>query len=678
MSEAIPQALRDARQWVCWKLIDRKDGKPGKKPFRPWGPRPAAAKSNQPATWGTYEQAVTHAANGGGFDGVGLMFAGELVGIDLDGVVTDDGTVEPWAMQIVEQVASYTEYSPSGRGLHILALGKLPAGRRRRGQVEMYDATSPRFFTMTGRVLAPYTELHARQDAITAVHAAHLGADDGDDGAAGTAVPDDLLQKALRSNGNMARLWHGDLADFDGDHSRADLALCRHLAFWTRKDAAAIDACFRQSGLMREKWDHKHGAMTYGQMTIQKAVSSTQRIYEPPRPAGTQNGRQAPEIDVRNPKTADFWKAFEKLSYEFRQNALNDDIEINGEPINEGLEARLRNRMRDLGLTSVTRIDDAYKELAYMNRYNPLVDYLDSLEWDGADTIGRLVNEYMHETTGFGETAWKRWLIGSVAKIYESAQNFMLVIDGPQGIGKSRFVRWLCPLPGFFVEGPIKPDDKDYLLRMATSWIWEVAELQSTTRKADREALKGMLTMQTVTLRKAYAKYDISKPSMASFVGTINEDGSGFLSDSTGNRRFVIIRIDKFMWGYTDDIDPAQVWAQAVALYRQGEPWELTKEEQYVRDAINEEYEMNNVVAVSFFEHFDVDPSKTDEFTTIHDIMRTLREDGLTGNQQFLLSELSRLLKRMGAQPFRARVGNSRPTAYRGVFVRKAKDTVGG
>ena len=139
-------------------------------------------------------------------------------------------------------------------------------------------------------------------------------------------------------------------------------------------------------------------------------------------------------------------------------NCLDDTIEVNKAPINEGVAAKVRNAMKDIGLTSPARILDVWTEAAYDNQYHPIRDYLNDLKWDGQDHIQNFTQNYLTETTGFGETAFKRWFVGAIAKVFENAQNFMLVWDGPQNIGKSHLARWLCPMPEYFIEGRINPD----------------------------------------------------------------------------------------------------------------------------------------------------------------------------------------------------------------------------
>jgi predicted P-loop ATPase len=258
-------------------------------------------------------------------------------------------------------------------------------------------------------------------------------------------------------------------------------------------------------------------------------------------------------------------------------------------------------------------------------------------------------------------------MIGAVAKIYINAQNAMLVWDGGQDVGKSHLARWLCPVPDYYIEAQLNPDDKDSLVRLATRFIWEVPEVDATTRRAEVAALKDFITREVITVRRAYAKYDMVKPACASLIGTINSDGSGFLRDTTGNRRFLTIRLARIDWGYTQ-LDVNQLWAQAVALFRAGEPWRLTASEREMRDAINREYQTQNYLEVLFDKYFIVRPERVDEWLTAEQVMKELEEAGLKGSQNQNLKDLKVYLNKLGAKTIRPRLANgSRPTAYAGV-----------
>jgi len=101
---------------------------------------------------------------------------------------------------------------------------------------------------------------------------------------AGPAVPNSMADQELldlaRKAGNGAkfdRLWAGNLSDYGGDHSSADLGLCALLSFWTGRDKVRMDQLFRQSGLMREKWERQG----YREDTLDKAIATTTECYTP-------------------------------------------------------------------------------------------------------------------------------------------------------------------------------------------------------------------------------------------------------------------------------------------------------------------------------------------------------------------------------------------------------------
>ncbi len=92
--------------------------------------------------------------------------------------------------------------------------------------------------------------------------------------AAANISDEELIERAknARDGQRFRRLWRGDTSEYENDHSRADLALCRALAFWCGGNSESIDRLFRRSGLMREKWDRRTGATAYGALTIRTAL----------------------------------------------------------------------------------------------------------------------------------------------------------------------------------------------------------------------------------------------------------------------------------------------------------------------------------------------------------------------------------------------------------------------
>lgn len=156
---AIPAALTRLPRWIVW------DG--GKVPFDAATATPASSVDAD--TWTTFDRACGRYVSDE-FAGVGFMLGNGIVGVDLDDCV-HDGAIEPWAQAIIDRLDSYTELSPSGRGVHILVYGKKPGTRSRVGNVEIYDHA--RYFCMTGRRVAGTPEaVNNRSAALKALYAA--------------------------------------------------------------------------------------------------------------------------------------------------------------------------------------------------------------------------------------------------------------------------------------------------------------------------------------------------------------------------------------------------------------------------------------------------------------------------------------------------------------------------
>jgi putative DNA primase/helicase len=278
------EELQAYAQWCCWRYgsLDLVTGKRKKIPINPR--TGANADHSDPLTWAFYDEALTFRASARVCDGIGFVFHNDYTGIDLDGCRDPEtGRIEEWAWEIIRAIASYTEISVSGKGVHIIAKGTIPAGVKRLldgHKVEMYSTR--RFFTWSGEQLpgTPNT-IEDRQSEITALYEQispkevfSPGRDfpPAQDCASIATLADDqaLLERALKDD-LFATLMAGDTFKYHGgDWSSADLALCRKLKFYTDGVRSRMDTLFRQSGLMRPKWDEVHYSTgeTYGQHTI--------------------------------------------------------------------------------------------------------------------------------------------------------------------------------------------------------------------------------------------------------------------------------------------------------------------------------------------------------------------------------------------------------------------------
>ena len=276
--------LASTAQWVVHR---------SKVPFTPSSG--VAAKSNAPETWGTLQDALG-ALQTGIYDGLGFefgIFGPETLrvsGIDLDHVVNDNGELEPFAEEIVILMNSYTEYSPSGKGLHILCKTVLNDIGRKKGvdnncAIEMYNHR--RYFTVTGKVYGTPKEIAERTEEFKQVYDKYFSEPAKPENLRMTnfnisELSDrELLDKMFNSRrgSEIQKLFSGDWSSYPSQ-SEADLALVSHLVFWTQRDETRIDNLFRNSGLYRSKWDRAD----YRAKTLELALKSNSSVYSNFRP----------------------------------------------------------------------------------------------------------------------------------------------------------------------------------------------------------------------------------------------------------------------------------------------------------------------------------------------------------------------------------------------------------
>ena len=205
------------------------------------------------------------------------------------------GAIHSEALRIVNEVRSYTEISPSGRGLRIITGGALPNGWRNTKKytvpIELYE--HGRYVTITGACLDGAPDAIAdRTMEVAALHgrvATAIAPTNGHQPAARSLnVEIDLDDAALLERARVAHsgakfwaLWTGDTSAYGGDDSAADLALCRRLAFYANRDGTRVDRLFRQSGLTQPKWDERRGMQTYGERTTATAIAACTDVQRP-------------------------------------------------------------------------------------------------------------------------------------------------------------------------------------------------------------------------------------------------------------------------------------------------------------------------------------------------------------------------------------------------------------
>lgn len=223
---------------------------------------------------------------------------------------------------------------------------------------------------------------------------------------------------------------------------------------------------------------------------------------------------------------------------------------------------------------------DAIKTAAFSRSYNPVVEYLESLTWDGTERIdGLFVNYFAAEDDieGLNREFSRLFMLGAVARALRPGcdRDEMPVLRGGQGKGKSKGLRALFGADLFSDAALGRLSGKDAAMSLQGVWLHEFAELDDM-RRSDVTELKAFMSRAVDRFRPPYGKAPEEIPRRCVFAGTCNE--GGYLMDGTGNRRYWPITVsgDVDIEGLKRDRD--QLWAEAYALFLDGADWRLSEE----------------------------------------------------------------------------------------------------
>ena len=236
--------------------------------------------------------------------------------------------------------------------------------------------------------------------------------------------------------------------------------------------------------------------------------------------------------------------------------------------------------LQHLGLTFISKhaVLDALRLVGASRPWHPVKAYLDGLVWDGVERIGRiegpcpswLVLAAGSEDGPYVRTVGRISLIAMVARIYTPGckYDYIPIFEGLQGAKKSTMIRVLSH-PWFSDSLPCNIESKDASIHLQGLWAVEIGEL-SAFKRAALEELKRFITRQSEKYRPPYGTQEVEQPRSCVFFGTTNE--KTYLSDTTGNRRFLpvtISKVDEAMLAELRD----QLFAEAVSAFRAGEHW---------------------------------------------------------------------------------------------------------
>lgn len=587
----IPQEMKDLPNWVCWRYVET-----GKRPYNPKIPftnktpyRQIAGKANNPKTWADFDTAL-QAMHSYGYDGLGFEFSqSPFVGIDIDHCIDTAGNLDDDSRAIIETLASYTEISPSGKGVHCIVKADIQGSGHRRGRLEVYP--QGRFFTITGNVWGNRGDIVENTQAVKAL--LQRMANKEKPKAQPVEDADSYLDVIIAiQSSKHGPLWRGEKQY--PSQSEADQALMNVLAFWTGGNKEQMKALFLQSPIAETLSRKKGHKADYLERTAIAALKNWNgESYDPAAYLAKKGILQNLVFPVTEPvlkggevighkPIREHWEntayLLARLNIRVRLNSMTKTIEFTG----GGLEGvSLDNAVTTLrGLFIQNRLkilrQDLYDNLymiADKNRYSPICEYLKKCrkEWDGADHIADFMKLFEFDGTStqdvtFCKTLIRHWLLSCVAMAFntgrESADG-VLVLIGPQGIGKTRFLYTLAPVTEWVQEGmTLDPARKDDILTAIKFWIVELGEFGETLKKEKLDRLKAFFTMSKDTIRPPYKKAAEMFPRNTVFLATVNE--RQFLKDDTGDRRYWPVSVTAVHQSTTDI---GQLWGQLMHLY---------------------------------------------------------------------------------------------------------------
>ncbi len=696
--ENIPQEMKQYRYWCNFKLSWKAGTpKPSKIPYD--GKTGKTAKTNDPNTWCTFDEAV-NALRCGNYDGLGFMLAPPFFGVDIDHM-DEMGNGQAVLDEFITTLNTYTEYSPSGTGIHCICKGELPPNGNRKGAFEMYQTklnpqgnyTNGRYFTVTGNVIASYPVADCTES-IKKLHQKYIGGSQKvlqkvrqenfdapsqpllqtpqtsppapvPASAKKPLTDSEVIEKAsqCRNGAEFRALYYdGDLSRYNHDRSRADLALCDKLAFWTGKNLVQMDNIFRTSALFRPKWDEFRGDNTYATITLLKAIDSCGEVY-------TGNNFFHSETQADSPPNLGNKPLKPFLCLELLQEALSllevESVSLNlisqkillktqnpEHKVLDFLVNDLRAIFGNQGLRGNT-VDEVQRllcQLAFRNRFNPFLNLIQQTPWDQVNRLPE-VFAILEIEDELSKILIYKWLKQVVSLQYNTLeQSFSsdgcLVLVGDQGIGKSSFLRHLLsekyfPQGLFGGEKYLNFKDKDTEIRNNRFLITELSEIESTMR-GDIERLKGFLTTPIDQVRVPYGRSDQETPRRTSYCGSCNN--TNFLKD-TQNRRFWTVPVTTIHLDRLEHLDSLQLWIQILEEVNQKglQSFRLTKKEQIHLQERNQHHQEILKSEAEIRDILDLDRKENLEKLTVTNL-----KDRYPTLQRYSVQEIAQVLIKLG------------------------------
>lgn len=560
MNPLIERYGNDPR-WVNWRML-KVNGRPTKVPYAVTGRK---ASSTDPKTWDTHAEAID------ADDNIGIVFtpARDLLGIDIDhclsketGKISHENEIE--IIALLGRADTYAEISPSGEGLHLyIAIdGALDLEASRHAPYEAY--TSGRYFTVTGtpfgavrpvRTVSPDEALGILSE-IGYPWKKEPKAQKSLPAAAPVSLTDqDALARMFRAkNGQKTEaLYSGDISAHGNDDSKADMALCSHLAFWTGKDAVQMERLWLASPLgSRAKTQER---ADYRQKTIAAAIAACNETYDPGpdrmiRETGvellfTLNAKADKVFTLNTENICRVLDGHAAFAGRLRFDAFKGSLELmqggKWRMYEDGDDVALQTSIQVLypcfGRVGKEMVRDAMFKVSTDNGIDSGSDWLRSLKWDGKARL----DTWLSSTCGTPDDEYHRavasnWLKGAVKRVMQPGCKFdyVLVLEGPQGSRKSSLLAALGR--EWHTETTMSTDSKDFFMQFRGKLFVEFSEGETMSR-TEVKKMKAIITTQVDRYRLPYGRVTQDFGRRCVFAMTTNQ--TEYLKDETGNRRWL-------------------------------------------------------------------------------------------------------------------------------------------
>lgn len=622
----IPEHIQSHPYFCLWKW--EWDAKREAWTKVPYSPKSGRAKSSHKDTFASVD--ISLAKYGDDYDGLGVGLFDGLSGIDIDHHVVD-GVPDEFAREIIDALDSYTEVSPSGDGVHIYFnaqefcsefdregyKARWMYNKRKLGLEVYVCGLTSKYLTITGDVIHEGSE-GDKSKPLRKVLDKYMQRESKTIGGKDEQVLDlsdaQLIERirASKQGDKFSRLWNGDTGDYPSE-SEADQALCNMLMWWCNHDVSRVDSLFRQSGLMRDKWDRDD----YRKSTLEKAeeveggydpnngsdlgraldwgdedvIDAEATVISPPASGDglfvltNKEGRKltAPVYHVvrsiqGHPRLANIgYDEFYRSIWicgplPWDRNAKDRAwTPIDDKRLYSLLEGRINAKSRD-------NVRDGLAIAADDNKFDSLRDMMLRClpQWDGELRVETMLQQLLGvDDSDYVRKTWPVFMCGAFLRAVKPGCKFELmpILSGAQGGVKTQFCTILNPKTEWYLDGPKKLHDiADSARTMYGKFVCEHGELESFKTR-DWETIKAFLSRTHDKFTDKWEKIPTSIPRRTVHIGTTNR--KDYLSDCTGARRFLpyevgITRPELDL--YSDEAGQyvLQAWAEVAEIYRSG------------------------------------------------------------------------------------------------------------